>query len=232
MKKNVMTLSVFVLAAVFLSASTIEKKFEGKGKLTYRVYFNAIPSGIIEWEYLGKEVTNGKDTEVIQLHSDAKIITFFDMTGQDKVFLDKETRLPVKVERDLVVFGKKEKIEEFYDQEKGEVTIIKSVDGREEKQILHPAKPIHNILALLYFFPEGVELKQGEKHIFNLPTQEIKITVYSPRNIGINGKKEAYFLKGSGAKNFNLWLDKETRLPLRLEFLFPLSKVSIVRSFQ
>jgi len=42
-------------------------------------------------------------------------------------------------------------------------------------------------------------------------------------------QRDTYFLIGRGAKRFSLWLDKENRLPLRLEFILPLGKVIIRR---
>jgi hypothetical protein len=81
----------------------------------------------------------------------------------------------------------------------------------------------------LYFFPANEELTIGKVMNFNLPTCAVSVKVHSLRQVDIAGKKyEAYLLVGTGGKRFNLWIDKETKYPLRIEFLFPLGKVSIV----
>ncbi len=65
---------------------------------------------------------------------------------------------------------------------------------------------------------------------FYLADQEIKIKYIEERSLNTeDGEKETYFLLGRGAKRFSLWLGKETRLPLRIEFILPIGKVSIVK---
>jgi len=44
---------------------------------------------------------------------------------------------------------------------------------------------------------------------------------------GIN--RNTYFLVGRGAKRFSLWLDKEKKMPLRLEFISLAGKITVVR---
>jgi hypothetical protein len=43
------------------------------------------------------------------------------------------------------------------------------------------------------------------------------------------GKKDIYFLSGKGDKRFNLWLDKKDRIPVKMEFIVPLGKITILR---
>ncbi|UCD15101.1 MAG: hypothetical protein JSV34_05105, partial [Candidatus Omnitrophota bacterium] len=127
---------------------------------------------------------------------------------------------------------KKEVIREFYNQETGSVRIVKSNSTKEEEVLLQD-RPIHNILALLYFFPKGIDLESGKMHLFNLPTQKVKIKMVSHKKLDVNGdEKEAYFLSGKGNKRFNLWLDTQERLPLRMEFLLLVGKIIIKREFK
>ena len=210
-------------------AESIRARFQSKEKLAYSVYFNGIPSGYIEWEYLGRQEVDGITVDVLFLNSDTNIFNLLDLDSKEKVFLDSKTCLPVKVERDIVFFGKKEIIEETYDQEKGRIRIKRSNSG-EPEDILNQDTPIHNILELLYFFPQDVALESGKWMIFNLPTQKIKIKMVKERVLKVNGvKRDTYFLVGRGAKRFSLWLDKEEKMPLRLEFISLAGKITIVR---
>ena len=103
-------------------------------------------------------------------------------------------------------------------------------DNSKEEEIIYQDVPIQNILALLYFFPENITLKQGEWMSFNLPTQIVKMKLLEERVLNIDKEtKNAYFIIGRGAKRFNLWLDKDDRMPLRLEFILPVGKVIIKR---
>ena len=232
--RNKKTLLISSLVTVFLIydfsfAKTIQERFKDKKKLTYKVSFNGIPSGRINWEYLGKEYLGDKETEVLTVSSTTKILKFLNLTSSEKVFIDSLTNLPLLVERDIVLFGKKEIIREVYDQKKGIVRIIRT-DSKTRENILAQTTPIHNILALLYFFPEDIKLKKKKWMSFNLPNQKVKIRFISERTLSTSkGNKKTYFLIGRGAKRFNLWLDKLTRLPLRLEFVFPIGKIIIVK---
>jgi len=124
---------------------------------------------------------------------------------------------------------KKELIEEIYDQDKGCVK-IKKTSSEVKEEILCVGKPVRNILELLYFFPESIDLKKEKWMEFNLPTQNLKIKFVQEKILKMGkDKKDTYFLKGEGAKKFNLWLDKKKKLPLRLEFITLVGKVTILR---
>ncbi len=212
-----------------VSVKGIEARFQNKDKLVYSVYFNGIPSGYIEWEYLGRQEIGGITVDVLSVNSDTDIFNLLDLDSKEKVFLDSKTSLPVKVERDIVFFGKKEIIEETYDQARGQIKIKRSGSGKPE-DVLRQDTPIHNILELLYFFPQDVSLEAGKWITFNLPTQKIKIKMVKERVLKVNGvDQDTYFLIGRGAKRFSLWLDKEEKMPLRLEFISLVGKVTVVR---
>jgi len=224
-------ISWLLVAAQAGFARTIAERLEGRDTLNYDVSFNGISSGSIQWKYLGRQTIDGRDLEVLSVSSDTKIV-FFDLTSDERVYLDSETYLPYKVERDILLYGKKELITEYYYQDDGYVKIVRSsTNETTQEEIYRQDKPIHNILALLYFFPDNVPFVEGKWLDYNLPTQKIRIKMVRERVLRTGAKeKETYFLLGRGAKRFSLWLDKNNRLPLRLEFVFPVGKVTITRS--
>lgn len=226
-------MAIFLSGAFFWPvsfAAGIKERFAASGQLVYKVYFNGMPSGSIIWKYLGDQEIEGKAAQIVYQESNTKVMGIFDFGGNDKVYLEKETLLPIKVERDVSLFGDKEKIVEHYDQINGKVLIDKITGNKTEEIILNQDRPIRHIMALLYFFPDNTEFKDGYKEVFNLPTQKLTIRYLGLKDIKTDtGTRLCYFLKGSGARNFNLWLDKETRLPQRLEFFVALGKVSIVK---
>ena len=233
MKRLKIILGLFVIFSLgfvsFSFAESIEKRFKNKEKLVYKIYYNGVPSGKIEWRYLGKQRIKEGEVEVLLLSSNAKLLKLLNLTSKEKVFLDSKTYLPLRVERDVVFFGKKELITEIYDQEEGLVTLEKT-NSKVTEEKLYQDTPIHNILELLYFFPQGIELKSNGWIDFNLPTQKVKIKMVGARRLKINGEsKDTYLLVGKGAKRFNLWLDKEKRIPLRLEFITFTGKITIKR---
>ncbi len=226
-------ISIFLFFAIALplfgSSGDIGKRFKGLDKITYDVFYNGIYTGKITWRYLGKEKINGKETEVIFLDSETKIFNLLNLASKEKVFLDTATHLPVKTERDVLLFGNKEDIEEIYNQETGSVRIINS-KHKNKDVILHQDKPIHNILALLYFFPQNIPLVKDQNLYFNLPTQKVTVRLVSEGTLQFGKeKKEVYLLSGRGGQRFNLWLDKKDRSPIKMEFLSLAGKVTIVR---
>ncbi|MCK4912618.1 MAG: hypothetical protein KAS05_02715 [Candidatus Omnitrophica bacterium] len=230
---------ILVVAAFLMSSSVvggdlafaegIKNRFQNKEKLVYDVYFNGISAGYIEWEYLGRKEVDGITVDVLSVNSDTNILNLLDLDSEEKVFINSETSLPVRVERDIVFFGKKEIIKEVYDQEKGQIKITNS-SSKKKEEIFAQDIPIYNILQLLYFFPQDLALEAGEWMIFNLPTQKMKIKMVKERVLKFNGdKRDTYFLIGRGAKRFSLWLDKEEKIPLRLEFISLAGKITVVR---
>ncbi|MFA5271927.1 MAG: hypothetical protein WC412_06285 [Candidatus Omnitrophota bacterium] len=234
LKQLVIFLNILIIFFVSFSpilgfCKNIAERFQGKNDIVYDVFYNGIYTGKITWKYLGKERVGNKETEVIYLDSDTKIFNLLNIASKEKVFLEAGTYLPVRAERDVILFGKQEDIKEIYDQEKGSVIITNS-NPKKKEFVLHQAKPIHNILALLYFFPQDIPLIKGKNLYFNLPTQKVTVKLISEGTLVFGKeKKEFYLLSGSGAKRFNLWLDKKDRSPLKMEFLSIAGKVTIVR---
>jgi len=223
-------ISIFLFFPFSVVYAQIAERFSVTGQLDYEVYFNGKKSGSVEWHYLGRQACQGKEAELLKIDSDTKILSFFDLTSHEKIYLAVDDYLPLRVERDLVVFGNKEQIVETYYQDQDYVGIVKSSKGdKKQSMILRQKAPIRHIMALLYFFPAREMFKPGETMDFNLPTCSVHIRVDSLREIDIQGiKRKAWLLIGTGGKRFNLWIDEEKKYPVRIEFLFPAGKISII----
>ncbi|MFO8053357.1 MAG: hypothetical protein R6U54_05335 [Candidatus Omnitrophota bacterium] len=215
------------------SQSQVKEGVRDFKEISYNISFNGVPSGYVVWSYLGKEEVGGREVDVLSVESDANILKLLDLVSSEKIYLDRKTHLPVKVERNVKMFGKKEIIREKYNQKKGEVTLTRErKDEIVKEEVYEQDTPIHNILDLLYFFPKGIDLeeKKGKWMNFNLPNQKVQIKFHSKRKVKVAGKeRKAYFLVGKGAKRFNLWLSLDNRIPLRLDFISLMGKVIIRR---
>lgn len=226
-------IALFLVAMAFSSScllgQDIASRFKDNQKIYYDVYYNLGYSGYVQWQYLGKEDLGSNTADVLAVDSRTDIFKIFNLASDEKVFLDSKTHLPLKVERDIILSGRRELIEEIYDQSAGRV-IIKRTGAKTSQKVYQRQPPINNILALLYFFPANIELEKDKWMNFTLPNQEIRIKYIRQRSLKTEaGAKDTYFLLGRGAKRFSLWLDKETRLPLRIEFILPVGKVSIIK---
>lgn len=196
-------------------------------KFNYKVNFNGIYVGRIEWEYSGRLGIDNKLVDVLSLSPNVKILKLFSIQTEEKLYIDSNTHLPLKVERQVKFFGKQEKILEEYNQKENYVKITKvDAKGTEEK-IIELKAPIHNMIALLYFFPKDIKLRLGESFSFNLPTQKMRIKVTALKMLDTTkGSYEVYVLEGRPRK-FKVWLEKEKRIPLRIEFPVMLGRITI-----
>jgi hypothetical protein len=232
---KVICIFVFFLSLSFslYPSQGLKQRLNGLEEIHYNISFNGIPSGYIVWKYQGQDSIENRKVDVLVVESDTNILKFLDLVSFEKIYLDGQTHLPVRVERKIKLFGSKETIEEEYNQDEGEVVLTRKKKGKVvKKEVYKQDTPIHNILDLLYFFPKRIKLedKKGKWLTFNLPNQKVQIKFHSKRKISIDGKKrEAYFLVGKGAKRFNLWLSLDEKIPLRLDFLSWLGKVIIRR---
>lgn len=197
-------------------------------KFIYKVTFNGIYVGRVECEYLGRTTINNKLLDVLSLSSNVKILMLFSIQTKEKLYIDSDTHLPLKVERQVKFFGKQERILEEYNQKENYVKITKVVAKRTEEKVIRIKTPIHNAIALLYFFPKEIKLRLGESSSFNLPTQKISIKVTALKTLDTTkGSYEAYVLEGRPRK-FKVWLEKEKRTPLRMEFPVMLGRITLL----
>jgi len=196
-------------------------------KFLYKVNFNGIYVGRIEWEYLGSLRMDNKLVNVLRLSSNVKILKLFSIQTIEKLYIDFDTHLPLKVERQVKLLGKQEEILEEYNQKENYVKITKVAASGTEEKIIKLKAPIHNMITLLYFFPRDIKLRLRESLSFNLPTQKIRIKVTALKMVDTaRGSYEVYVLEGRPRK-FKVWLEREKRIPLRIEFPVMLGRITI-----
>lgn len=197
-------------------------------KNSYKVNFNGIYVGRIEWEYLGRSIIDNKLIDKLLLSSDIKILKLFSIKSKERLFLDSKTHLPLKIERDIEFFGKKERILEEYNQSQYYVKITKVTSSGTEEKIIQQKTPIHNVIALLYFFPRDIKLDLQKSFSFNLPTQQLQLKVTAHKMLETRkGSYEVYVLEGKPRK-YRVRLEKEKRIPLQIEFPVMLGRVTIL----
>src|SRR6185503_16960846 len=109
-----------VAGDVFLPGETIQydikKVFSlGKASLTYN----------------GPQTVNNQELVLITFRTEG--LNFYD---EEKIFVDPVDFYPLVVERDLDIWGKKERIREVYDQKAGKITITKIADKKKSQQVI------------------------------------------------------------------------------------------------
>ena len=167
--------------------------------------------------------------QVLLITFTANALHFFD---EEKIYVDPATYYPIAVHRNLDLWGKKEKIVEEYDTQKGTVRIYKEANGKTSTMAIEKKGQLDNIYAFLYRYRQGGQFEVGENHMLNLPTVDIKIQLVKLASVKTSDDKEhlAYFLESNPSK-YKIWFAQtENRIPLRLDGSVGFGKTYLVLS--
>jgi hypothetical protein len=181
-------------------------------KLHYGIYLGGLKVGDATITYLGDKEVNGILKSFITMESRAT--GFYDL---EKIYGDIDTATPVKVEREIRLFGENIYITEEYDKNNNEIVITRKSKKTEVTKIKGPAK-ISNIILFLYHFRYKKDYKIGDRIKFNLPTKSLDMLIDRRIEIGVPlGKFKAFFVKSIPSK-FKAWFrDDGDSIPLRLQ---------------
>jgi hypothetical protein len=200
-------------------------------KIPYQVRFNGVKVGKIELEYKGRQKL-GKDlVDILVVSSCIRILALFEIESREKVYVDVNMHLPIKVEREVKFLGKQEVISEEYNQEEGWLKLTQTKGKTTEEKLIKVSPPIHNVLILYFLYP--LDLKDeaiGKTYEFNLPTRKISIKLKEARKISRYDKEiEEFYIWEGSPRRFEVWLKKTERLPWRVEIPAFLGRIVITR---
>lgn len=160
----------------------------------------------------GKQNLNGKEVFLIVFTS--KAMNFSD---QEKIYADAETFYPVRVERDLNIFGRKEKITEDYDRARGIIKITKTEGGRTSEQLIEKKGEVDNIYCFIYRYRKNGDFKIGDSFFMKLPTTDVKIKLEKETKLKTAGQTFDTFYMESDPAKYRVWFDAgEKKIPLRI----------------
>lgn len=211
MKRNflflILMMSTFFCSTLF--AKTIPFK---KGEtIRYVIKQMGVKVGEAELIFQGEKLLDGKEVYLIVFNSNG--IKFYD---HELIYVDRENFRPIKVVRDLKIFGGIEKIVEEY-QPTGEALITKTVADKVTKQTVFRGGAVDNIYGFIYRFRMGDEASQQQSFDIKLPTVDIKMSVGQKVSFVAAGKKYQASVLTSVPSKYTLWIDQgEQRIPLRI----------------
>lgn len=153
----------------------------------------------------------------------------FNFLDEEKIFVNPETFLPVKVQRDLNIFGKKEKITEYYDPQKGVVRVVKVSGGKTTEQVIKKKGDLDNIYSFIYRYRRDGKFRIGDTLTMNLPTKDVEIGMLKKSKLKAAGKKFDAFFMQSNPKKYKVWFDSsDQRIPLRIDGSIGFGNTSMV----
>ena len=217
-------MTVVLTACFFLSAADSNSPFVPGEKITYGIQKLGVRVGTATLEFKGK--ANLNDIPVLQIIFTSQAPKFLD---EENIYLDEKTFCPLRVKRNLNIFGKKEQISEDYDVQKGSVKITKMAGGKTSTQTLEKPERMDNIYGFLYRYRQRGRFQIGEKLTLNLPTRDAVIILKKKMNLKANGEVHDSFFMQSDPKQYFIWFDNSPQhIPLRIDGALGMGKTSMV----
>ncbi|MCK5215489.1 MAG: DUF3108 domain-containing protein [Candidatus Omnitrophica bacterium] len=181
--------------------------------VTYCIKKFGVKVGDATLTYQGEVDIKGRKATLIIFV--AKGFNFFD---QEKIFMDPKSFYPMRVERRLNIFGRKEKIVELYNPHEGTVRIIKTAGKKRTEQIIKKDGLLDNIYCFIYRYRRNGKFAVGDTIKMSLPTKDITIELIKKDKMVLSKGKYDVFYMQSVPKRYRLWFDaREPKVPLRID---------------
>jgi hypothetical protein len=224
----------FILAAAVLAlpvtAAADPAPFARGERIMYSVKQMGVKAGDAVLEFKGDAYLDGKKLTLIVFT--AKGFNFFD---EERIYVDPVTFSPVKVLRDLNIFGNKENIMEEYPRDKGTIRVTRTADGKTTVKDIEPPSSgdgnarVDNIYGFLYRLRQGNPVKVGSRSELHLPTLNLMISGVKRVDFNAAGKKYNAVMLQSVPSKYTIWFDEgPQRLPLRIAGALGLSNTVMV----
>ncbi len=209
-------LGIFIFLSftdICVAESPAELLFSKGETITYAIKKLKFNVGEAKLVFDGLVDFNGRPALLITFSSEG--FRFFD---NEKIYLDPETFYPFLIERDLNIFGRKEKIVEFYDTKYGKVRIVKTVKGKRSEQIIEKGGRFENIYGFIYRYRQHGQFEEGEELDLHLPTRDVTFELVGKGKFTAEGREfDAYHMKGA-SKKYKVWFDSSSKkVPLMID---------------
>lgn len=204
--------------ARFHKTSEVIKKnvFEDGEIIKFGIYSYGLRVGSGELNYLGLKEENGKKYQHIVFKAST-----LSVQDEDSVEGDLSFSHPLKVDRNVSLFGKKELISELYSEDRKTVNISKTVNAvLQSPERITSQEKLTNVFLLIYSLRNDKEIKVGRVYPINLPTQKFELIVDSRKKIKVPlGEFDVFYLESRPPK-YKIWLQAQnSRLPVRIQGL-------------
>ncbi|MGE5309413.1 MAG: DUF3108 domain-containing protein [Deltaproteobacteria bacterium] len=178
-------------------------------RIEYEVKMGALKIGSAVFTREEPATINGKEQDVFVFET--RVVRF---TDTERIYADPETLLPLRVDRDISMWPRKERIVERYDQKNLQVTISKNGQTQEIKSDDH----LNNAVLLPFSIRENPDLRAGWKIRVNLPTQKFEVTLVGTERVRVPGGEFDTYHFTSQPEKFEVWMTKDTaKIPVKIK---------------
>lgn len=182
-------------------------------RILYEVRWNNIKAGKAEFNHLAQLEMEGKKANLVTFQT---ILTGFN--DLEKIYSDAQSFLPLKVEREVYFWPRKEKINEEYEQDNFTLKVTKFVGSKKQETVFKKHGPIHNAILMPFYVRRMSGLSPGWTLKANLPTQQFEIKLVDIEEVQVPaGKFQAYHFQSTPSR-FEIWISAdERRIPLKIK---------------
>lgn len=184
--------------------------------IKFGIYSYAIRVGSGRLNYTGLKTMDAK----VCRHIIFKVSTF-SVNDEEDIYGSLDFAFPVRVERNVTLFGKNEVISENYEEDNKSVSISKRVnDSSPEIENIQSQEQLNNVLLLIYQLRNDSDIKEGKTYHINLPTQKFDLVVYARERIKVPlGVFDVFFIESKPPK-YKIWIEaKDSRIPVKIQGL-------------
>lgn len=192
--------------------------------ITYAIKKLKMSVGEAELVFHGPASLKGQ--EAVLATFTVKAMNFLD---EEKIYMHPQTFYPIIVERNLNIWGKKEKITEEYLPQEGMVRITKTAGGKTTEQIIKKDGVPDNIYCFIYRYRLKGKFRSGEKFTINLPTKAVDVRIEKKTTLKAAGKNFESYLLSSKDGEYRVWFDAgPQKIPLRIDGAVKLGSAAMI----
>jgi hypothetical protein len=180
-----------------------------KEKIVYKIS----TGGNAEYNDLGTVVMNGKKVQLVTFRTHIGGL----MDGFERIYGEPDTFLPLRIERDVLFFIRKERLIEIYSPKKSSVSIKKYVNGKFAREFRYSKeRPVQNAILLRAYLKSVKDLHVGWSTDILIP-DPYTVTLVGIEDVEVPaGKFSAYHFK-SEPRKFEMWVTRDAdHVPVKL----------------
>ena len=194
--------------------------------VTYAIKKFGVKAGEATLVYQGPVTFHGVQFHLITFKAES--LNFLD---EENIYVTPKTFYPALVERNLNIFGKKEKIFEQYDAGQGSVTVTKVAGGKTTTETIKGKGkgPLDNIYTFIFRYRQNGKFTVGETLTAELPTKSVNFKVVSREQVKIAGEKRDAFFLESDSSDYRVWFDTtDKKIPLMIDGALGIAKMTML----
>lgn len=196
------------------AAGLLQPFVEGE-QLVYRIKSNGLNIGNSVLTFHGEREKENRTLFYITFKTSA-----LGVVDTEHIYVEKDTFLPVIVNREIEKMGKTELLTEKYDQENGSLMVWPTGHESEEPHEEYKKDgPMYNAIALTYLYRSRLDLlEENSSKKIELPKQSFELFFKGEKKVSTYLGKEKAFYFASNPKKFLFWLSKgKMRYPLKIQ---------------